>query len=1010
MKKHILRVFAMLLVLGLLLPFVPAPAVRAEEEDGESTRTAYDGDTVYTVEYEPEEDSETDPETWIPDAGDLGSSSDSGTLLEPSDLTFQKEEEKGTVRQEAQSNTPGSGILSAPADLMPRQLTIEDIQAMNPDSLVIDCYTNEGYLSTLVGKFYEGKVYNIEDGIKSIQGLAALLGFSKGSEFFAIYGETNNTGYTFYTYQQRYGGATLRYATLRIVVDPEGYTAGLSCSFVPNVGTASQEPAITKEQALEVVKNRYARFNLIYYPEQTVLMAVPYNGIVVNCYIVYTNNPDAYPGFDIPYYEHLVATDGTYLTIMPATSFAIPGGDAVDNSYFFEDMVTETYTTTVKLNDGTAREISVPVSYNSRDRKYYLMDPSRKIAVAQYYDFNYNYSTVSFVTSKTVGGWSDNNLLAYANYIIMYDFYLNHGIRSVDGFGTPILVTVGYCEEDGTPIDNCCYYGINNGWACFAVSDANHSSDCVDVCGHEYTHGITNHSMQGICYQNETGAINEAYSDIMGNLAEMSLDYTSDRTWLHEERSGNYIRNLGDPNDREQPAYVGDVYYRPSVLYPDFSLNDYGGVHFNNSLVGHIAYLMDQTGMSYEQQIAMWLTSIEIINPLSNYEDLHGALLFALKINGLLQEYGPALNQAFRDAGLNEDWNETYLTATKKGYGRITFETDETIAANIAQAYFFDKNNTMIMGIPDTNGTVSLLLPAGSYRVQFATLINDKVTTYVYTSNGWSTSGGSAVTISVTDGSVTKLMGTSEKPAAKTSKKLELETYNGGNFTMLIPKGWKVEVMGMYASTSIKIYDPNDKSSQLFYYNWLAPLHRSASARQVWARADKIIGNGPVLSSADVIGVVNCWNYCGQYQAYYGGKKYFDDLYNIKVLGGIYYDGYYSTNWRDAVESACLLHCDSEFGDECFLSLTSALVNIDTTPSKYSFYTLFDLSGIQAPVDRYVDIFEDLLACLKSLRFSNGYIAASKRTSYPMASQDIITAKLEFLTRVHISTLRKAVG
>ena len=181
----------------------------------------------------------------------------------------------------------------------------------------------------------------------------------------------------------------------------------------------------------------------------------------------------------------------------------------------------------------------------------------------------------------------------------------------------------------------------------------------------------------------------------MGNLAEMSLNYTSDRTWLHEERSGQHIRNLGDPNERQQPAYVGDVYYRPPVLNPNFDLNDYGGVHYNNSLVGHIAYLMDQAGMSYEQQIAMWLTSIEIINPLSNYEDLHGALLFSLKINGMLQEYGPALNKAFKEAGLNENLNESYLAATKKGYGRITFETDEKIAAAIAQAFFFDENKNM---------------------------------------------------------------------------------------------------------------------------------------------------------------------------------------------------------------------------------------------------------------------------------------------------------------------------
>ena len=1008
MKKNVLRTLSLLLVLALLLPLCPVIAWAEEGEEG--NRIPYDDTVTYTVDYEPEEQPET-PEDWSVMAGELPLSSGSGALLEESGLTYAPEEEKAAL-PDAQMGAAGSGVLGEPVDLMPKQLTIEDIQAMNPDSLVIDCYTNEGNLSTLVGKYYEGKVENMEDGIKSIQGMAALLGFGKGSNFFCVYRETNNMGYTFYTYQQRYGGITLRYATLRIVVDPEGYTAGLSCSFVPNVGTAPQEPQITAEQAVEIVKKRYAKFNLTYYPEQTVLMAVPYNNIVVNCYIVYTNNPDVYPGFDIPYYEHLVAIDGSYLTIMPTTSFATPGGDAVDNSYFFEGMEVQTLNKTVQLNDGTTRDLSVPVSYNPRDGRFYLMDPSRKIAVAQYYDFNFDYYSVNFVTGSTPDGWSDNNLLAYANYIILYDFYLSHGIRSVDGFGTPILVTVGYCEEDGTPIDNCCYYGINHGWACFAVSDANHSSDCVDVCGHEYTHGITRHSMQGILYQNETGAINEAYSDIMGNLAEMSLGYTSDTTWLHEERSGQHIRNLGDPNECQQPAYVGDVWYRPPVLNPNFDLNDYGGVHYNNSLVGHIAYLMDQAGMTYEQQIAMWLNSIEIINPRSNYEDLHAALLFSLKINGLLQEFGPALNRAFKGAGLNENWNKSYLVATKPGYGRITFETDKNIAAAIAQAYFYDENKNMTIHTPDPNGVVSLLLPAGNYKVQLATLIDDKVTYYYYTANGWNTKGGTLATVTVTDGGSVKLLGTSEKPPVQQSTKLELVDYDGGYFSMKMPKGWKFEVVGEYAGWGIKLYDPNDRSTQLFWYNYMAPLHRSATARSVWAKVNEVIGNGPVLSSNDVIGVVNCWNYCGQYQAYYSGRKYFDDIYNVDILGGIYYNGYYTKNFKNAVESACLVHCDSEFGDECFLSMTCALVNMDYSGSagNYYFYTAFDLGGIQAPVDRYGDVFEDLLICLKSIRFTDSYIKASQVTSFPMATTAIRSQHLDFLTQVHIAVLQKVVG
>lgn len=987
MKKHVLRALALLLVIGLLLPLTPPRLARAEgDEEGE--KTVYDDGTGYTFDYEC-----TGEATDTPDEPPAIESS--GVALEPMERSAPAPSLAELAAQE-----PGHEAAAAVSGLgkAPKQLTMDDIHAMNPGATVIDIYTNEGYLSTLVGKYYDKKVENVEDGVKSIQPMAALLGLGKGCDFFAVYSETNNTGYTFYTYQQRYGGLTLRYATLRIIVDPQGYTAGLSCSFVPNAGTAPKEPAITKEQAEAFVAKKFAQFDLTWYTDHTVLLAVPYDNRVVNCYVVYSNNPDATVSFDMPYYEHLVTTDGQYLTILPASTFATGNGDAIDNSRYFEGMEVEYYSATVQLQDGTTRDVTVPVSYNARDKKYYLMDPSRKIAVAQYYDFNYR-NTVNFVTSSTLDGWSDNNLLAYANYIVLYDFYADHGIRSVDGFGTPILITVGWCEKDRTPVNNACFYGVNQGWACFGVSDINHYCDCVDVMGHEYTHGVTWQSMQGCFYRNETGAINEAYSDIMGNLAEMSLDYTEDRSWLVGERTGGAIRDMGDPNRFEQPAFVGDVYYLPPVLDPVTNINDNGGIHSNNSLLGHIAYLMDKAGMSYEQQIGMWLTSIEIITPLSDYQDLHGALLFALKINGLLEEYGPALNQAFAAAGLNEDWTKTYLEAKKDGCGRITFSTDGDIAASTAQAYFLNLGtNKLTVGVPDVNGVVSMLLPAGNYRVLLIHATDDRTTNYRYTTSGWSTSGGSYAAVKVKAGAVVELPGTAEKSSSK-YKPLKLVQYNGGYFSMKIPQGWKVETLGQYGNWCVKIYDPSDRSTQMFLYNGLAPYLRSESSRRYWNSIDELVGLGPVLTSADVLGVLNCWNFTGSYQAYVDGKKHFDDLYDLHVLGGIYYDGPYAENGSDAVESAAFVHGSTDYDGDCFLALSSALVNEDTDRihGANAFYTLYDLAGVMAPTDRYAEVFDDLVTCLLSIRFTDAYIAASQKSQAPMQTDDAMAEHRAFL-------------
>ena len=639
------------------------------------------------------------------------------------------------------------------------QITIEDVQAMNPDSSILAVFSNNGYLSLLMGKYYDKPVKNAEDGIESIRGMASLLGLEKGCDFFAVYGSKNNTDYTFYTYQQRYGQQTLRYATLKVIVDPEGYTAGLSCSFFPNAGTASREPTITPEKALEIVRAKYSGQKIEFYPEHTVREVAIFNNAVYDCYLICSSNPGVTVSFDMPYLEHFVAISGEYVYGIPANTFEVDRKNIMDNSSYFEGFEMHQYTRIVKLEDGTLRMVSVPVGFNPRDGLYYLVDPERKIAVADYYDFNYA-DKVTFVTSKTEDGWSQNNLLAYANYRLIYDFYADHGIRSVDGFETPILITVGWVDENREPVNNAVFYGINRGWACFGISDINHYGDSLDVVGHEYTHGVLRLSAQGILSINETGVINEALADIMGNLAEISLGYTEDRDWKIAETSGNTLRNMSDPNELQQPAFVGDRYYKSPVTTPDSDINDSGGIHRNNSLLGHIAWRMDQAGMTHEQQIGMWLTAIEILTPRSDYDDLHAALLLSLKINGNLQAYGSALNRAFEAAGLDEDWKESYLTAVRDGFGRFTFDALDTLGNLACRVDFYDANRDYTWvdcAYPDPEGRISVLLPEGKYVAQLITMNDSGETEYYnYTGQKWM-KGGYMKAFKVSNGEVKSL-------------------------------------------------------------------------------------------------------------------------------------------------------------------------------------------------------------------------------------------------------------
>ncbi len=920
----------------------------------------------------------------------------------------------------ANSNAANNTQNNAEQSSMPKQLTIEDIQAMNT-STVVDIYNNNGYLSTLVGKFYEEKVNSVEDAVESIKGLAVLLGLTKGCEFFAVYAEKDNDGYTYYTLQQRYGGLTLQYSTMRIVIDPDGYTAGLTSSFQPNVGTAPKEDAISKTEAENIVKQRYSSLNLRYFEDYTIRLAATFNNVVYNCWVVYTDNPDASASFDMPYVEHYIASsDGTYLTAIPANTFADSNRNIMNTDGYFEGLTVQQVTKTVAMADGSAKTVTVPVSRNSKDGKYYLIDPERKIAVAQFKDFYYN-GIVNMVSGSTPDGWTDNNILAYDNYIKAYDFYDERGIHSIDGFNVPILVTVGYCDEQGNPVDNACFYGINQGFACFAASDANRYSDCLDVVAHEFTHGVTRSSMQGTAYRNETGAINESYSDIMGNLCEMICNETADRSWLIAENSGAVMRDMGNPNNHSQPGYVGDIYYVPSVLTPDVNYNDNGGVHINNSLIGHMAYLLDKAGMTMDEQFSMWATSIELMTPMSDYMDLHGILLFSLKINGMLQKYGMTLNKAFADAGLNDNWDSSYLTATKDGYGRVQFSTDGYIAGLASIVLFADTSGQVVStSYPDKNGVVSTLLPEGTYIAQIQIVENDQASAYNYTGYGWS-SGGQFGGFNISAGQTTKITSINSGKAVSTgsggsggtqqpqepvpdqtqSSGLTLSTYNGGYFSMLIPQGWRVEVSGAFAGICYKVYDPNNPARQFFFYGALAPYHKSEAARRVLSAYDAtgLIANGPVLTEASVKGQTDCWQYCINYQNRYEGRALFTTLNNINMVARARFQGPYSA-YSGASETVGAAVCSTDTGTQCVLLIASSLVDTDIYGymGGYWYYTAFNTVGVLCPINEFDTLYQDMLKCVGSLQFTEDYIRMSQSSSLPLAENGLITYNFGLIT------------
>jgi Zn-dependent metalloprotease len=121
----------------------------------------------------------------------------------------------------------------------------------------------------------------------------------------------------------------------------------------------------------------------------------------------------------------------------------------------------------------------------------------------------------------------------------------------------------------------------------------------LDVVGHELTHAVTDASSR-LVYSNESGALNEAFSDIMGASIEffhqplgngvLKADYTMGEDLASS--STLLVRSLQSPTEFGQPdnyqlrQYIG-------ATGPDF---DSGGVHVNSGIANNAFYLAIEGG------------------------------------------------------------------------------------------------------------------------------------------------------------------------------------------------------------------------------------------------------------------------------------------------------------------------------------------------------------------------------------------------------------------------------
>ncbi len=197
---------------------------------------------------------------------------------------------------------------------------------------------------------------------------------------------------------------------------------------------------------------------------------------------------------------------------------------------------------------------------------------------------------VSHVTSQNANsGWL-RDAVSLAHCISKTSDYYSerHNRSSLDNNGRSVLGLVRY----GDNYDNAFW---SSGYNALFFGDAVPYAGALDVVAHEYTHGVTSFTCD-LIYQDQSGALNEAFSDIFGEMVEAYATGSTD--WINGTLLNDNGRNLKDPSSVEitegyaYPSKMSEFYGRQHPLLQQLVDQDYGGVHINMTILTHCFYLL----------------------------------------------------------------------------------------------------------------------------------------------------------------------------------------------------------------------------------------------------------------------------------------------------------------------------------------------------------------------------------------------------------------------------------
>jgi bacillolysin len=179
---------------------------------------------------------------------------------------------------------------------------------------------------------------------------------------------------------------------------------------------------------------------------------------------------------------------------------------------------------------------------------------------------------------------------------------LTHPVSRQDAFTASSSVLGSYYVNAFYAGDGIMVYGegLPPGTS-FGGQQWNFLAGSLDVVAHELTHGVTDYS-SNLIYRNESGALNEAFSDIIATSVEFFFQPPGSGDLRADYLLGEDVVKPGGLRSMENPQAYGDPdHYSRRFL----GMADNGGVHINSGIANHAFYLAVEGGTNRTSGLAV---------------------------------------------------------------------------------------------------------------------------------------------------------------------------------------------------------------------------------------------------------------------------------------------------------------------------------------------------------------------------------------------------------------------